>query len=545
MQENGFRGQAPARLAVPGGPLTWIALHHRVSASTEHGTTLDERIGLAEEQLYYSLIGLEEHATTLSAEAEEAGERADVVRAHLVASDVASRSGHLERAKFWQLRLHDEAAAWPVLQRRAAMLLATTCDRRGDRAESMHWIRRACADWPEAQRPAWHAEALMVFALMSISTSNVDYSLARHAAAEVEAHASPLLLSVTLANFAEVAAECGDLPLAAGFAKAATSTLEKHPQVVVPLTLDSIARALLAIGQVEAAVALLLKALDLELTLGCTDIHGDPWLSLAEALLIKGDASQALGMMDHPRRAQWAARSAWTRSRDRKQRALILARLHRWEQAFTALLEHVEVYESVRSLEGDRVTSESETRQVADEERRRAARFEQLALTDALTGLPNRRQVDSWLADPARVIHVAIVDLDHFKRVNDNYSHSAGDVVLRRVAETLRQSMFSIAESIGGSQVARLGGEEFVVVWTNVPQDVAAAHAKRLLHAIRRMRYPDIDPALIITASMGLAFHEPSMPGSGLLEDADRALYDAKRTGRDRVTVAASGDRRG
>ena len=537
------------RARVPHEPASSVVPHEPASSVNEDQRLLDDepflddaplldRIEAAEELLYFCLTDLEPRALRLAAEAVAAHKPHKALRAQLIASDAASRMGHLDRAKEWQLRLHEEADSGTALERRVQVMLSTTCDRRGERSESIRWIRLATADWPEQDHPAWRAEALMIFALMSISRRHVDYALARHAVAAVEAHCSPLLLSVTLANFAEVAAECGDVEIAAEFAEAATACLARHPGVTAPLTLDSIAQARLATGQTETAIELLRTALDLEERLGCSDVQGDPWLSLAEALLIQDDAAGSLALLEDPRRAEWAAKSSWTRSRDWKQRALILARLQRWEEAYTALLEHTTVYEAVRSIESDRVTAESETLQIATEERHRAERFEQLALTDSLTSLPNRRQVDRWLAAGGVTRHVAIVDLDHFKRVNDTYSHAAGDLVLQRVAETLQAAMFTVALDGGGSRVARLGGEEFVVVWTGVHPDTAKNHAERLLDRLRATTFPEIDPGLQITASIGLAFDRPHMTGSLLLSEADRRLYSAKRNGRDQVTFS-------
>jgi diguanylate cyclase (GGDEF)-like protein len=456
------------------------------------------------------------------------------VHARIIASDAISRMGDPEGAKAWQLQLFEQATAWPPLDRHAAVNLATTCWRLGERAESMHWISRANTDWPQDVRPDWRAEGLMVFALLSMSRSQVDYTLARHAITAIETHCSPLRLSVTLANFAELAAECGDLAIATDFADNALSTLSEHPEVAVPLTLDSIARALLAVGETAAAIELLEAALVLEEQIGCTDVHGDPWLTLAEAFLADGRLDDALGMLDAPRRAAWAAKSAWTSSRDHKQRATILAGLHRWEEAYAELEAHVEAYESLRSVEGDRIIVESETRQVVSEERRRAERFEQLALTDPLTGLPNRRQVDDWLAQPHSRLHLAIVDLDHFKRVNDNYSHAAGDLVLQRIGHELQAAASD--PGAGSARVGRLGGEEFIVVWVDTIQDAVLAHAHRLLDCLRAIRFPDVDPDLVMTASIGLALHRADVTGPSLLAEADRSLYVAKRTGRDRVS---------
>jgi diguanylate cyclase (GGDEF)-like protein len=502
--------------------------------------SLAARVEAAEQGLYYSLIGVEECGERLAAEAEAAGDDYHRLCARLISSDSSSRMGDIEQAKELQVQLLDEARPWPVLERRVAVRLATTCWRLGERTESMHWISRAITDWPEDDQPQWRAEALMIFALLSISHNRVDYSLARHAAAAVERYCSPLFLACTQANFAELAAECGDLTVASEFADAATATLRKYPEVTAPLTLDSIARALLAVGDTAAAVELLDAAIELEREIGLTDVQGDPWLSLADALLVTGDIEGALAAMDAPRRARWAAKSAWTRGRDHRSRALILARLGRWEEGFAELLQHVEVYEAMRSIESDRVTAESETLQVVTEERRRAERFEQLAHSDPLTGLPNRRQVDSWLNAPDATLHIAIVDLDHFKQVNDTYSHAAGDLVLERVAEQLQSGMFSLDPNGETARVGRLGGEEFVVVWSDVEQVVAAEHARHLLELIRVVRFPEIDDQFRVTASIGMAFHQALIPGAQLLARADQALYAAKRAGRDRMVLAVN-----
>lgn len=512
----------------------------RASPDSGPASSIAVRVEEAEQALYYSLIGMEERGTRLAAEAEAAADSYHALCARLIAADAASRSGDLNRAKREQLDLLEQAGAWPALERRVAVRLATTCWRRGDRTESMHWISRAVTDWPEDEQPHWRAEALMIFVMLSISRSRVDYSLARHAAAAMERYCSPLFLSVTLANFAELAAECGDLTVASEFADAATATLRKYPEVAVPLTLDSIARALLAVGEPAGAIELLRVALLLEQEIGCTDVQGDPWLTLSEALLATDDVTGALAMLDEPRRARWAAKSAWTRARDHKSRALILARLGRWEEGFGELLQHVEVYEEMRSIESDRITAESESLQVVTEERRRAEKFEQLALSDPLTGLPNRRQVDSWLSAPTGTVHIAIVDLDHFKLVNDTYSHAGGDLVLERVAELLRAAMYALDPLGERARVGRLGGEEFVVVWSDVEEAVAAEHAQHLLDLIRAVRYPELDDQLVVTASIGLAFHHPSVVGARLVAEADRALYVAKRAGRDRLVLAGA-----
>ncbi len=214
----------------------------------------------------------------------------------------------------------------------------------------------------------------------------------------------------------------------------------------------------------------------------------------------------------------------------------MLAAQQRWQPAYQAILEHLEIYERLRSVEGDRAVTEITTVQIADEERRRAAEFEKLALTDPLTGIANRRRVERWLIETAQAdgdqpVSLAIIDLDHFKLVNDCYSHDCGDQVLRRVATAL--------EEVGAGPetlIGRLGGEEFVQLCRGANRAEATRRAEGLLQRLRNLVLDEIDPQLRVTASIGIAFGDPAAPAE-LLRAADRCLYEAKRAGRDQVVV--------
>jgi diguanylate cyclase (GGDEF)-like protein len=162
-----------------------------------------------------------------------------------------------------------------------------------------------------------------------------------------------------------------------------------------------------------------------------------------------------------------------------------------------------------------------------------------LALTDPLTGLANRILVNDSLAQLAgqaprenRVGAVLLIDLDHFKPINDEYGHEAGDAVLVAVATALRAVIRS------GDIAARTGGDEFAVVLNNLPdRAVAERIAQRLIEALRT---PVIfgDVILGVEASIGLAFHDGSAhDGDQLLAHADTAMYVAKRSGRGRYRV--------
>jgi two-component system, cell cycle response regulator len=168
----------------------------------------------------------------------------------------------------------------------------------------------------------------------------------------------------------------------------------------------------------------------------------------------------------------------------------------------------------------------------------------ELAVTDPLTGLHNRRYLDSHLKlliDRAlargRPLSVCITDIDRFKSVNDTYGHDAGDEVLRDFAHRVRSTVR------GADLACRFGGEEFVVVMPDTPADAAAAIAERLRIIVENSGFalPNSDTPLSITASLGIATLNPEGDTpEALLKRADMALYQAKNNGRNQVVAAAA-----
>ncbi|HAU78462.1 MAG TPA: PleD family two-component system response regulator [Agrobacterium sp.] len=168
----------------------------------------------------------------------------------------------------------------------------------------------------------------------------------------------------------------------------------------------------------------------------------------------------------------------------------------------------------------------------------------ELAIVDGLTGLNNRRYLDNHLkilfdraAVRGRPISICMTDIDRFKLVNDTYGHDVGDEVLREFAARIRSTVR------GADLACRYGGEEFVVVMPDTPIELAASVAERLRTIVEDKPFyvRSIDRELSITASLGIA------SGSGafgtpdeLLRQADRALYEAKHAGRNRVVSAAA-----
>ena len=158
----------------------------------------------------------------------------------------------------------------------------------------------------------------------------------------------------------------------------------------------------------------------------------------------------------------------------------------------------------------------------------------QRALTDSLTGLPNRAQLEQSFRRLANAgaypVSVLMLDLDHFKCINDDYGHATGDAVLREVGRTL-------SEHTRSQDVAcRLGGEEFCVLLAHTDNGAARQLAERLREAIEALRCRHNDCVLYLTASIGVA--SSTGPGEQLdpmLHIADEKLYQAKSSGRNRV----------
>lgn len=158
-------------------------------------------------------------------------------------------------------------------------------------------------------------------------------------------------------------------------------------------------------------------------------------------------------------------------------------------------------------------------------------RLKELAITDVLTGLKNRRYLEEFLPEFMEEGNLALlmIDIDYFKRINDTFGHHAGDMVLSELAEIL-------AETIGTAGfAARLGGEEFVAV---LPE-TGLAEAERFAERVRQTVEGHAWSYQPITVSIGVASNSGCSTFSDLLNEADIALYNSKNEGRNRVTVSS------
>ncbi len=166
--------------------------------------------------------------------------------------------------------------------------------------------------------------------------------------------------------------------------------------------------------------------------------------------------------------------------------------------------------------------------------------LEEMALTDPLTGLPNRRAIEEWASRQIRAaarhgfsLWVVHADLDSFKKINDSYGHEAGDLVLRKFAEILKKN--TRASDISG----RMGGDEFLLVMTHVDGKNIQLAVDRFREQLASTKFLFGNEAARVTASFGVSGFQGKGPSdlSMLVRQADQALYCAKRAGRNQVKI--------
>ena len=152
---------------------------------------------------------------------------------------------------------------------------------------------------------------------------------------------------------------------------------------------------------------------------------------------------------------------------------------------------------------------------------------------DPLTEVNNRSYLDLLKTKLKRIrgcVSILMVDIDSFKNVNDNYGHTIGDKVLKRIAQTLRKNVKITDE------VIRYGGEEFLIIAYRCGLEDGKKLGERLRKKIEKIKFKDI-PGLRITVSIGITFYEPKKEFLEAVEEADKAMYQAKKLGKNRISI--------
>ena len=202
-------------------------------------------------------------------------------------------------------------------------------------------------------------------------------------------------------------------------------------------------------------------------------------------------------------------------------------------KAALAALREVRAIDARKSTEAARAALAM--RELRIELARLTNQWAKAATQDALTGLANRRGLEAWMAthlprvEQGESLNVLLMDLDHFKRVNDVYGHATGDEVLRRVARVVQQCCRDCDLAV------RYGGEEFVLALAGANRETVGAIAARLRTTVSAQPWADVAAQLVVTISMGVAGAHEASDAATLFALADKRLYAAKYRGRDQV----------
>jgi diguanylate cyclase (GGDEF)-like protein len=300
------------------------------------------------------------------------------------------------------------------------------------------------------------------------------------------------------------------------------------------------------LGDLKLAATHFEKSVSIRAGLGEALDLAETRVAYARVLRDRGVDDEAIDLLRSV--VQGRGSTAWTRLRADAHFALYELRRKEGDLA-AALDHHVAFHQESRAFVDDRarlrqqaLAVRHETRLIALERevlRTRGDELEQLARVDALTGLANRRAVDERLAfelrrarSLGRPVSVALLDVDHFKAINDTLSHLAGDAVLRELARVVESRLRA------GDFVGRFGGEEFAFVFPGAPLEAARGACERLCSAIRAHTWDSVVPeGRRVTASFGVAEAGAAPTTTEWLARADRALYRAKSLGRDRVCI--------
>ncbi len=163
-------------------------------------------------------------------------------------------------------------------------------------------------------------------------------------------------------------------------------------------------------------------------------------------------------------------------------------------------------------------------------------KYAKLSDEDALTGIYNRRAFLRIMAEQMHLsqkehtpLSLAVLDIDHFKKINDTYGHDSGDIVLERFTEAVKKMLRN--EDI----FARVGGEEFALLLPKTAKAEACKIAERIRKEVSGITFEEIDPALLLTVSIGVADYQENIDMKTLFQYADKKLYNAKHTGRNKV----------
>lgn len=522
------------------------------------------------EKIVAELEGLEHHravevearlqgALRLERSAQAARQHDLQMRAVLVQADMLLRKGDTARGA----RLANDVNRWAeahgpwFLLARSHLVLSATYETIGDSATCLDHALRAVELLDGSASP--RVRGNFVMCLGDALSQAHSYAAARQrygeaarifvAIGDVERHLT------VLNNLAYSEYESGDEQAAWQAAEQMRTLADQSRIPLNPEFLDTLAHAQIGLGKFILAENSLLAALNR------LDKEGDTQpvtpaqllLTLAEVQRHQGRLSAAQDTLDRCLTICKKRGLIGIRVIALREQAELHAANGRFQLAYRL---HKTYHKEALNLSSQQQEAKARTRQAlleTKEARSEARRFWEQARTDPLTGLKNRRYVDEelprLLAEQACTgipLCVAIVDADHFKRINDTLSHDVGDKVIRTIATLLREGIVDAPLASGTADLgfaARLGGEEYLLVLTGVDLPEATTLLETLRRGVAEHAWSVLTGSLSVTVSVGLTAVVPEDTQGSILRRADRGLYAAKAAGRNRlVTVNVDDD---
>ncbi|MEV8509270.1 GGDEF domain-containing protein [Actinoplanes sp. NPDC051475] len=499
-------------------------------------TELEDQYSWDADATYDAAIAYEDAACRL-------GDDRMITRARLVQANMLMRKGEVAAAaqRIWKIHHWAVDQGDTLVQARTHLVWANIHRHLGDAAQSLEHSVLAVElldDTATDHMQVWHRAKLAdaLGAAGSMDAARQRYAQAEELAVRL---GLPRLLMGMLNNYAYTEYAAGENARAEAVARRLQEVAERHGFTLDPAVLDTIGAIEIENGNYSQAEQTLTEAVRRHHQGGYEDAD-----ALAEFMLTLARAQRFLQATDRAQLSLDVSRELCV------ERGLgdVLVRVHQ-EQAelhaargefAEAFAVHKIFFSAHNALHSSQREAQARTRQAmfeTTEARQEAERFREQARRDALTGLHNRRYIDEELPRLVRSgagLTVAMVDLDHFKRVNDQFSHDVGDQVLVLVAKLLETELAAVAPD---GFVARMGGEEFLIAMPGTTAPAAAAQLDGIRRAIGSYDWTSLTHGLPITVSIGAAdlCDAPAASQSALLSTADRNLYVAKHAGRDRV----------
>jgi len=480
-------------------------------------------------------------AVELEGRARELGAEVLQKRAQLIQADVLCRIGKhtaggqlIREINTWAAQ-HQER----YLLARSHRMLAMFFDVLGDVPSSWQHALRSVELMDETMSHRVRAEHLFGLGMALHRAGTFEHARSRYESAlRLAKGANDVSMQLkVLNNLAWLEDDAGNAHLALEIGGRMRDFADLHHITLDAGCLDTIAHAQFMLGQYAEAEATLRPILDDD-HLEARETEG-----LAEALRTavgaqrrQGKLAEAKATLERCLRVCEERGLGQRRVEAMEEQAMLFAAQGDFERAYH---QHIAFHAAEMALRAQEREANSRTLQSVfetEEARDEGERFREMALRDALTGLHNRRYVDAQL--PALLsktpleggsVAVGLIDIDHFKNVNDSFSHAIGDQVLVKLAEIL------LTAAGDSGLAARLGGEEFLVVLTG---EDAAERFENLRRHVETHDWSRVAPGLALTISIGATRLRPGRTTqAALLGEADRHLYAAKSAGRNKVVV--------